>query len=119
MQQQASKNAAASQQTGSVSTLQGLENMVMTQSVGAPGPVMDYASSYRPSAQQIQQNAAINPLSPMTSIPLSWETSQLNHQQWQTMNQIAMKHLNHLPTAQMSMIPQQLDTSTTLDGKKP
>lgn len=113
MQQQASKNAVASQQTGSVSTLQALEQMVMPPSV-APGPVMqtssmDYASSYRPSAQQMQHNAVANPLSPMTSIPSipSLSTSPQHHQQWPSMNRSAMSNLNHQQTAQMSMMPQQ------------
>lgn len=72
MQQQASKNAAA----------------VMTQSVGAPEPVMqtssmDYTSSYRSSAQQMQLNAAINPLLPMTAIP----PSMIPQQQMPNVNQ--------------------------------
>lgn len=113
MQQQAAKNAAATQQSGSVSTLQALEQMVMPPSV-APGPVMqntsmDYASSYRPSAQQMQHNAAANPLSPMTSIPSipSLSTSPQHHQQWSAMSRSAMSSLNHQQTAQMGMMPQQ------------
>lgn len=119
LQQQASKNAAASQQTGSVSTLQALEQMVMPPSV-APGSVMqassmDYASSYRPSAQ-MQHNAAANPLSPMTSIPSipsiptipSLSTSPQHHQQWPAMGRSAMSSMNHQQTAQMTMMqPQQ------------
>lgn len=107
MQQQSSKNAAASQQSSSVSTLQALEQMVMPPSV-APGPVMqntnmDYASQYRPSAQQMQHNAAANPLSPMTSM----STSPQHHQQWPSMNRSAMTNLNHQQTAQMNLMPQQ------------
>lgn len=107
MQQQAAKNAASTQQAGSVSTLQALEQMVMPPSV-APGPVMqtsnmDYASSYRPSAQQMQHSAAGNPLSPMTSM----STSPQHHQQWPTMNRAAMSNLNHQQTAQMNLMSQQ------------
>lgn len=106
MQQQASKQAAAVQQTSSVSTLQALEQMVMPPSV-TPGsvmqnPTMDYGSSYRPSAQ-IQHSAAANPLSPMTSI----STSPQHHQQWPSMNRGAMSNLNHQQSAQMNMMPQQ------------
>lgn len=104
MQQQASKNAAATQQSASVSTLQALEQMVMPPSV-APGSVMqntsmDYAASYRPSAQQMQHTAATNPLT-------SLSTSPQHHQQWPTMSRSAMSNLNHQQTAQMSMMPQQ------------
>lgn len=107
MQQQSSKSAAPTQQSGSVSTLQALEQMVMPPSV-APGSVMqntnmDYASSYRPSAQQMQHNAAANPLSPMTSM----STSPQHHQQWPSMNRGAMTNLNHQQTAQMNLMPQQ------------
>lgn len=108
LQQQAAKNAS-SQQAGSVSTLQALEQMVMPPSV-APGPVMQttnmdaYASQYRPSAQQMQHSAAVsNPLTPMTSM----STSPQHHQQWPTMNRAAMSNLNHQQTAQMNLMPQQ------------
>lgn len=107
MQQQTAKNAASTQQAGSVSTLQALEQMVMPPSV-APGPVMqatnmDYASSYRPSAQQMQHSAAANPISPM-----SMSTSPQHHQQWTAMNRSAMSNLNHQQTAQMNLMqPQQ------------
>lgn len=108
MQQQVAKNAASTQQSGSVSTLQALEQMVMPPSV-APGPVMqntnmDYASSYRPSpAQQLQHSAAANPLSPMTAM----STSPQHHQQWPAMNRGAMTSLNHQQTAQMNLMPPQ------------
>lgn len=109
--QQSSKNVAASQQSGSVSTLQALEQMVMPPSV-APGPGvmqttnMDYASSYRPTAQQMQHSGSANPLPPMTTM----STSPQHHQQWpamSSMNRNAMAGLNHQQTAPMGMMPQQ------------
>lgn len=111
MQQQASKNAAATQQqASSVSTLQALEQMVMPPSVAPTGvmqtPSMDYASSYRPTAQQMQHTAAANPLSPMTTM----STSPQHHQQWPSMNRNAMNSLNHQQAPQMNlpqMMPQQ------------
>lgn len=110
--QQASKNAAATQQGGSVSTLQALEQMVMPPSV-APGPGvmqttnMDYASSYRPTAQQMQHSGSANPLPPMTTMSTS---PQHHQQQWPTMssmNRSAMAGLNHQQTASLGMMPQQ------------
>lgn len=111
MQQQSSKNSSvAQQQTGSVSTLQALEQMVMPPSVAPAGVMqttnMEYASSYRPTAQQMQHTTAANPLSPMTSM----STSPQHHQQWPPMNRNAMSALNHQQAPQMNlpqMMPQQ------------
>lgn len=87
--QQPSKNMAA--QSGSVSTLQALEQMVMPPSAGGIvnanagiGPNMEYPpASYRPSPHQQHPT---NPLSPMNA---RISTSPQHHQQWPPMNRSA------------------------------
>lgn len=104
-QQQLSKNSDTSEP---ISTLQALEQMPVAPIPGVMQTFStDYALSYSSSARQMQHNVTVNPLSPMTCIPPSWETSRQYDHEWLSMNQTAMNNFNHLQISQMNMLPQQ------------